>query len=298
MDPEKASLHEVDPTPVVDIEDDQDSTHAKKPITRSTTGSLGLSQHSTTYYLTAVQRYSSYVFSAFATMHIVNTSIVPLITRSVPASEPYLLLTRPYYQSPLAEPLVVIIPLYAHILSGLALRIYRRNQNAKRFGDAYSAENKKSFLVKFWPKLSAVSKLGYQLTALTVGHMAINRFIPKFAAGGSNVDLSYVSHAFAKHPVVSYAGFSALLTVGCLHITWGYAKYFGWTPVQVTAVGAERELQKKRRWYTINGIAAALIGLWMAGSFGVIAQAGPAPGWLGKQYDELYKMIPVVGRWL
>ena len=74
-------------------------------------------------------------------MQITNTSIIPSITQSVPASEPYLLLTRPYYQGIPFEPLLIIIPAYAHVLSGLTIRILRRNLNAKRYGDpAESAE--------------------------------------------------------------------------------------------------------------------------------------------------------------
>lgn len=296
----ESGLHEIDPSPVEDFDDEVEPSINEKqpPPSRSTTNGVGLSHHSTTYYLLAVQKYSSYVFSAFAAMHITNTSLIPLVTRSVPASEPYLLLTRPYYQSPVAEPLIVIAPLYAHVLAGIALRITRRNRNARRYGNAYSAENQKSFFVKFWPRLSAVSKLGYQFVPLAIGHMVINRGIPKFAQGGANVDLAYVSHAFARHPVVSFVGFAALLGVGCFHMTWGWAKWLGYTPLQVTSSGAERELSKKRRWYTINGIAALVTGLWMAGSFGVVAKGGAAPGWVGKQYDEMYRMIPVVGRWM
>jgi hypothetical protein len=36
----------------------------------------------------------------------------------------------------------------------------------------------------------------------------------------------------------------------------------------------------------------------MAGSFGVVARGGEALGWVGRQYDEIYRQIPVVGRWL
>jgi hypothetical protein len=290
-------MHEIDPTPELEVEEETPNLDEKRPLSRSTTNALGISHSSTIYYLTAIQKYSSYVFSAFGAMHIVNTSIMPLIMQSVPASEKYMLLTRPYYGSPLAEPLVVIIPIYAHVLSGMALRIYRRNLNARRFGESYSAENQKSFWVKFWPHLSAVSKLGYQFVPLLAGHMVINRLIPRIY-NGSSIDLGYVSHAFAKHPAVSFAGFAALIGIGSFHMTWGWAKWLKYTPVQATGTGAERELRKKRRRYIINGIAAAVTSLWMAGSFGVVAKGGAAPGWIGKQYDEIYRMIPMVGKWL
>ena len=226
----------------------------------------------------------------------------------MPASEPYLLLTRPYYQGLPFEPLLVIVPLWAHVLSGLAIRIYRRNLNARRYGDPDSRrlsyqKATAAAVVKnesaFWPAVSGISKLGFLLAPLLVGHVAINRAIPQQVEGGaSNVNLSYVSHAFAKHPAISFTGFAALITIGCWHVTWGWAKWWGFTPEQTTELGSERNLAKKRRWYTINGIAAAVAGLWFAGSFGVVARGGAAAGWLGRQYDEMYRLIPIVGRWM
>lgn len=286
----ESGLHELEPIPT----DATEESFNEKPKFRRT-DTLGL-QHSSLWYLARIQKYSSYVFTAFATMHITNTSIIPLVTQSVPASEPYLLLTRPYYQSPAAEPLMVALPLWAHIISGVAIRVIRRNQNARRYGEARSKENKAVFFTKFWPKVSGTSKLGFVFTPLLLGHMIINRAIPK--AKGGNIGLEYVSHAFAKHPAISFAGFAALLGVGCFHITWGWARWLGWTPDQSTELGTKRELSKKRRWYIINAVAATVTGLWTAGSFGVVARHGEAAGWIGRQYDEMYKMIPIMGRWM
>lgn len=291
LDSLEVAMHELEPMPTHDEASQKDEPPNQDP---KRTNVLGLSQHSATWYLARIQKYSTYAFSAFAAMHVTTTSLVPLITQSVPASESYLLLTREYYQSPAAELLMVIIPMYAHVFSGLAIRVLRRNQNARRYGDAYSKENSTRFLTKFWPRVSGISKLGFQFVPLLMGHMFINRGLP----GRSNVNLSYVSHAFAKHPAISFTGFTALLSVGCFHITWGWAKWLGWTPDQATGMGAEKQLQKKRRWYIINGLAAAFTGLWMAGAFGVVGKGGEAPGWVGRQYDELYQMIPIIGKWL
>jgi hypothetical protein len=197
--------------------------------------------------------------------------------------------------------LLIIAPLYAHVLSGLALRISRRNLAAKRYGEGTSDPKdwKTFFSSRFWPPVSGISKLGFQLTPLVVGHVLVNRVVPRgFEGGSSNVGLSYVSHAFAKHPAVSFTGFAALLIVGCWHITWGWTKWLSFTPDQTTVTGGERQLVKKRRWYIINGVAAAVTGLWMAGSFGVVARGGKALGWVGKLYDEMLRSVPVVGSWL
>ena len=179
------------------------------------------------------------------------------------------------------------------------MRIYRRNLNAKRYGDSESKRTANPFTSRFWPQVSGISKLGFQFLPLIAGHIFINRAIPEqFPGGSSNINLSYVSHAFAKHPAISLTGFAALLTVGCFHISWGWAKWLGFTPDQVTEMGPERESEKNRRFYIINGIAAAVTGLWMAGNFGVIGRGGAATGWVAKQYDEMYRMIPLVGQWM
>ncbi|GAB1739148.1 hypothetical protein NU219Hw_g3902t1 [Hortaea werneckii] len=298
-------LEEVEPSPVDETpiefkegyfssakDSEKGAQHPKR------TSTLGLGGHNTIWYLSRIQKYSSYVFTAFAGAHIANTSIIPLVTRSVPESERYLLLTRPYYQGLPMEPLLVIAPLWAHIISGVALRVARRNLNAKRYGAAGN-EKPSFFSSHFWPKVSGISKLGFQFTPLVIGHIFINRGIPnQFPGGQSNVNLSYVSHAFAKHPLISYAGFTALLAIGISHITWGWAKWLGYTPDQSTKTGGERQLEKKRRWYVINGIALAVTGLWMAGGFGVIGRGGEAPGYVGRMYDQMYQRLPLIGKWM
>jgi len=185
------------------------------------------------------------------------------------------------------------------VLSGVGLRLYRRNLNAERYGDSETKGVKNFFNSRFWPMTSGSSKLGYQLIPLLAGHAFLQRVVPnQFEGGSSNINLSYVSHAFARHPALSYAGFSTLLIVACFHITWGWAKWMGFTPDQATSMGPERELAKKRRWYTINGLAAGLTGLWMAGSFGVLAKGGAAGGWLGKLYDEMFAKVPLSQWWI
>lgn len=321
------SLEELEPSPVEETPADfkGDGYFPAKDEERkgNSASQLGLSNHSTLWYLNQVQKYSTYLFSAFAGAHIANTSIIPLVTQSVPASESFLLLTRrtsrptptvtlgtyhtdaptssAYYQGIPFEPLLIIAPAYAHVLSGLAIRLYRRNLHAKRYGDAHETKGVSGWLnTRFWPAVSGTSKLGFQLIPLLAGHVFINRAIPQnFPGGSSNINLGYVSHAFATHPVVSFAGFGLLLTVGCWHITWGWAKWLGYTPNQVTSAdGGDRALARKRRWYVINGVAAAVTGGWMAGAFGVVGRGGQAAGWLARQYDEMYRSIPIVGRWM
>lgn len=277
--------------------DEEDSLSRSEPrpgsLKRSNT--LGFNSHSPVWYLNRIQKYSSYAFSVFTAFHIANTSIIPLVTRSVPASEPYLLLTRPYYQSPIAEPFVVVLPLLAHVGSGVALRLYRRYQTLKQYG----AESKKDRRKVPWPKINGTSKLGYLLVPLVAGHAFVNRVIPLWAEGGSSsINLGYVAHGFAKHPVVSFFGFGALVTVGVWHSVWGWAKWLNLNPDSVTSGGYEGQLARKRRWYVVNAVSALVAGLWLAGGLGVVGRGGRVEGWIGREYDELHRRIPIVGNWM
>jgi hypothetical protein len=242
-----------------------------------------------------LQRYSTYAFTLFTTLHITNTSLLPLITRSVPAADKYLLLTRPYYQSLPFEPLLITLPLGLHISSGLALRLYRRRQSLYRYG-AESRTERKSIS---WPTVSGTSALGFLMTPLVLGHAFVNRVMPLLYEGGSaNVGLEFVSHGFARHPAVAFTGYAALVAVGSWHIVWGWAKWLGFTPAAVVQGGPEGQMRRKRRFYLINATAAVITGLWLAGGLGVVGRGGAADGWLGKEHDGLYKRIPFFGQWL
>lgn len=245
--------------------------------------------------MTRIQRYSSYVFTAFATAHITNTAILPLATRSVQSSDTYLLLTRPYYQSFPLEPILVAAPLTAHVLSGLALRIYRRRQAAKRYGAESRSERKRIP----WPRVSGTSALGFTLAPLVGAHAFVNRILPLWQEGGNaNIGLEYVSHGFARHPIMSIIVYLPLLGAVSFHVVWGWARWMGWHPEQVVQGGYEGRVKKRRRWYTINAVGAAVTALWMAGGMGIVGKGGAAQGWLAKEYDMLFSRIPLIGQWL
>jgi len=273
------------------------STHPPPSPTTPPLNPPPLTPHPPTHTVTRTQKYSSYAFTAFLTLHLTNTSLLPLLTRSLPASDTYLLLTRPYYQSPLAEPLVVALPLAAHVAAGLVLRLYRRRQTGLRHGAADDRAHRNR---NWWPPLSGASALGYVLLPFVLGHAFVNRVLPLWVEGGSSgVGLQYVAHGFARQPVVARAGYVVFVGVGVWHVVWGWAKWVGWTPGQVgewEGGGAGRA--RKRRWYVLNAVSACVAGLWLAGGLGVVGRGGEMRGWLGRGYDELYRRVPVVGRWM
>ncbi|KAF7909556.1 uncharacterized protein EAF01_003274 [Botrytis porri] len=288
-------LQQLDPSPIdspLDWDEKLPELPSYASFGRSSTLGLSGSGHGAVYYLTRIQRYSSYAFSVFSALHITNTSIIPLITRSVPASEKYLLLTRPYYQSFPLEPLLIGLPLAAHITSGFALRLYRRRVSEERYSSHQPSSSLSyfSFLSpKFWPSISYTSISGYVLAPLVASHMFVNRVIPLVHEGGSSgVGLGYVAHGFAKHPVISWTTYVALVGFGAGHMVWGTAKWLGLLPR-----GTERE--RRRRWWSLNGIVGLVSLIWYAGGLGVIARGGAETGWVGSGYDALYQKIPLLG---
>ncbi|KAK3337808.1 hypothetical protein B0T19DRAFT_82994 [Cercophora scortea] len=286
------------------------SSSSSTPSHSRSTSGIGLSGtggHGAIYYLTRIQRYSSYTFSVFASLHLVTTSIIPFVARSVPASESYLLLAREIYQTTLSEPLLVCLPIVAHVGSGIALRLLRRAHNVRRYyGDDHGghkhSEKKTLSIRNAWPSVSYIAISGYGFAVAVAAHVFVNRALPLLVEGDSaNIGLAYVAHGFARHPLVSWVSYGALLGLGCGHMVWGWAKWFGiaqragWKLERHTGNAAvDRQVKKRRRRMLlgINAVAAAGVVAWAAGGLGVVAKGGLTLGWVGKLYDGLYEKIP------
>ncbi|KAK8070546.1 hypothetical protein PG997_010749 [Apiospora hydei] len=195
--------------------------------------------------VTRIQRYSSYTFALFAGLHVANTSVFPLVYRSVPYSEPFLLMAREVYQTRFSEPLLVALPILAHVASGVAIRLIRRSHNLQRYGGAtpgmYALHRSKtsnttsssssSHNSNGWPMLSYTAISGYVLAPVVASHIFMNRVLPLMVEGdSSNIGLQYVAHGFARHGVPSWIAYGALITVGVGHMVWGGAKWLGIAP--------------------------------------------------------------------
>ncbi|KAI1119858.1 hypothetical protein F5Y10DRAFT_147566 [Nemania abortiva] len=314
-----ASLVHLDPAPI-DTEKElpplpedsiESSTSNIMSPTQTSTSSLGLSGsgRGPIFYLTRIQRYSSYTFTFFAGLHFANTSLIPLIYRSVPYSEPFLLMTRELYHTRLTEPLLVGLPVLAHVVSGLTIRLLRRNQNKKRYhGDASpsfwelarskvsltsSSTSQRSSSSRIWPVFSNIAASGYAFAALLTSHVAMNRVLPLIVDGdSSNIGLAYIAHGFVRHAPSAYAAYVLLLSVSAGHMVWGMARWLDLAPPanwkKITFDKPTRS-RRRRAWWAVNATAASLAVLWAAGGLGVVARAGPAYGWLGTVYDGIYE---------
>ncbi|KAL2140331.1 hypothetical protein VTI28DRAFT_3975 [Corynascus sepedonium] len=323
------SLMELDPAPIESPNTDKDlpplpdqvegrlvagSTPTLQSSSTSTALGLSGSGHGAIYYLTRIQRYSSYTFGLFGALHLATTSLIPLAAQSVPASESYLLLAREIYQTPLSEPLLVALPILAHVGSGVALRLLRRSQNRRRYYGEKPPPPSSLFTLNTttatqarqqysgWPALSTISLSGYAFAAVLAAHVWMNRGLPLAVEGDSaNIGLAYVAHGFARHRVVSWLAYAVLLGAGCGHMVWGWAKWAGlaqgagWVldrPTGNKTVDRAARKGRRRRLIAINAVAAAAAALWAAGGLGVVARGGETLGWVGKLYDGLYSTVP------
>ncbi|PMB71594.1 hypothetical protein BM221_001684 [Beauveria bassiana] len=315
------SLLELDPSPIESPQpsdektlddgvetDGSDTIMAASIDSASTTTGPGLSTHgghSTIFYLSRIQRYSSYAMSVFTTLHLANVSLIPAAQRSVAASETYLLMTREIYQTPLLEPLLVAAPAALHVGAGIALRLLRRRANMRRYGGGTPAmyalhrSQTGAAALSLWPPFSYISASGYALAVFSAAHVWANRLLPLAVDGDSaNIGLAYVAHSFARHPVIAHAAYWGLIASAAGHMVWGAAKWCGWAPSTqgwsgAAALTVDRKTQRNRRnrWLSLHGVVALLAATWAVGGMGVVARGGLQDGWVGKLYDDMFARV-------
>ncbi|KAE8336864.1 hypothetical protein BDV24DRAFT_154782 [Aspergillus arachidicola] len=141
-------------------------------------------------------------------------------------SETYLLLTRPIYQSPGLEHVVLTVPILVHIASGIVLRNIRSSRRARLYGAETRAQR---YSLNFWPRMSLQARLGYCFVPFLGAHVLVNRVTPLIVDGGSSgVGLGYVAHGIARNPVFWNVYYVVLAAVGVWHIIGGWAAWMGW----------------------------------------------------------------------
>jgi hypothetical protein len=127
----------------------------------------------------------------------------------------------------------------------------------------------------------------------------VNRITPQKVDGGSSsVGLRYFAHGIAKHPILTNIGYATMLGVASWHFVTGGAKYLRVSKEFVVDGGDFGVRKRRRRGWIVNGVAALVAGLWIAGGLGVIGRGGSGVGWEAKKWDEIYRGVPVIGQWL
>ncbi|TQV90761.1 N2,N2-dimethylguanosine tRNA methyltransferase [Cordyceps javanica] len=320
------SLLELDPSPIDSptpsedkrLQDGADSdgsdtimaASADSTSLKSTTTAPGLRTHGghgTIFYLSRIQRYSSYAMSIFTSLHLANVSLIPAVQRSVPSSETYLLMTREIYQTALTEPLLVTLPVLAHVGAGIGLRLLRRRENMRRYGGATPAmyalhrsqtERRGAAAMSLWPPLSYISASGYAFSVFYAAHAFMNRVLPLAVEGdSSNIGLAYVAHGFARHPVVAGVAYTGLIVAGMGHMVWGMAKWWGYAPStrgwlsSAVVVDKKTKRQRRSRWLSVHGAVLFAAAAWAVGGIAVVARGGLQDGWVGKVYDDMFSRV-------
>ncbi|TQB74967.1 RNA methyltransferase tRNA(m5U54)methyltransferase [Monascus purpureus] len=302
-------MQRLDPSPVQDPVFDPE-TGEYQPETRDPNPSQrNIAPSRVSVAVSAVQKYSTYPPTLFFALHFANTSLIPLVTRSVSASEPYLLLTRPAYQSPGFEHVALTVPILIHVAAGVVLRNIRASRRARLYGAETRAQRS---LLKFWPKMSLQTRLGYLLVPLLGSHVLVNRIVPLIVEGGSSgVGLGYVAHGFARNPTLWNIYYTVFVAAGVWHIAGGWATWLGWRITTARKEGgrskgtlggylayreSEQVVRKRRRmWWVVNGVAAVGTSLWLAGALGIIGLGGPGSPWEAKNWSAIYRQIPIIG---
>lgn len=262
--------------------------------------------------VSALQKYSTYPPTLFAALHFANTSLIPLATQSLPESDNYLLLTRPIYQSPSFEHIILTIPILTHIASGIVLRNIRSSRRARLYG---AETRNQRYALSFWPRMSLQARLGYAFAPLLATHVLVNRVMPIMVDGGSSsIGLSFVAHGIARSRIFWVTYYHIFVVVGVYHILGGLASWMGWRittarkariskkgslGVHLGEVESEQHLKRWRRmWWNFNKVAAMGACIWLAGALWVVGNGGEASGWESKGWNEIYSRIPVIGSWL
>jgi Protein of unknown function (DUF1691) len=241
-----------------------------------------------------IQRLSSVVFSIFVILHLANTAIIPLVLGSVSASEPYLLLTRKFYQNPVLEIVLVALPLVAHVASGISLRLIRRSQNLERHVRAGTEQQGDEILPskpstrRIWPPLSYISLAGYALAIFMIPHLQLFRVLPLFVEDTSSaISLEYVGHFFSRQPGLASVLYIPLIVSSSFHVVWGWSKWLGLAPRTYSPANPAQLGGRRRIFWRLHAVAVLLGMVWAAGGLGILSGGGAVPGPRGEYYDRL-----------
>jgi tRNA (guanine26-N2/guanine27-N2)-dimethyltransferase len=64
------------------------------------------------------------------------------------------------------------------------------------------------------------------------------------------------------------------------------------------AVSREEVEKRRKMWWIVHGISALGTAIWLAGGLGIVGRGGRGSGWESKNWDDIYRNVPVIGCWL
>ncbi|KAK9238936.1 hypothetical protein V1525DRAFT_399909 [Lipomyces kononenkoae] len=208
-------------------------------------------------YLFRIQKYSSYSFATFLSMHLATVNAMPALL-GIDAADNGIVLARVLYQLPLVEGLVVG-SLAAHLISGVVLRIHKIRRDKSWYARRL--------------KMSRVSFTGYLLAPLVAAHVFVARVLPLITEGDSSIiSLRYISRGFARSPLTSWSIYVAMLGLSIYHVGYGFSRW----------------LRIRKHSVQIAGVIYFALGIW---GLRVVSQGNNMPEWLARKYDIIYGMF-------
>lgn len=215
-------------------------------------------------FLQGVQRYSSYTFSAFLTLHGVSVIAMPLVSPEI--GNYTVNFTGSVYQEQLIEPFLVYGALGAHVTSGIILRL--------RSTYLYYKQHERL------PKLpSNLALSGYMIAPLVLGHILATRWMPVWELGDSSIiNLDFIAHTLHKLPISTFIALTTLVGGVSYHVVNGWRRWLG-------------AQSSKAAFRGYIAIAASTV----AGAISII-RINSLPetfGWVANQFDQVLRSLYV-----
>lgn len=283
------SMRELAPSPIED--EDVDAYYSittdgseTPPLAKSMTSSLHSRTASITtgrgpgFWLARTQKYSSYAFLTFLTVHGATAAVSPLLF-GIDSGNSSLLLARTYFYqaTPYTELLLIPGSLALHIASGLSLRIYRHFSQKSRYGGRIPP----ALSMWRWRNFSGISRTGWVALPGVVLHAGLMRLVPWWIDGDSSqISLEYFAYGFFRGKWSKWVGgafYAVFVGSVSYHVVYGLARYWG--------------VAVERRKKVLNAAVVAAAGVWMAGLARIVVHSGKVGGYLGRRFEEFYRVF-------
>ncbi|CAN6602512.1 hypothetical protein TRVA0_002S01288 [Trichomonascus vanleenenianus] len=221
------------------------------------------------WWANTIQRYSSYSFLSFMTLHASSVIVAPLI--SIEAGDSTMRFANALYQEQLIEPVIVYGAIGLHVASGGYI-LWRKIKADYLARDEFPSMRR--IINKL---LSPTAKSGHMLATLVIPHVLVNRIGPQTILGdSSSISLAYIARAFQRSPWLSWTFYLLFVGFASHHIIWGLRKW-------LNAYGKRsRNVIYTAFFATVTASIVSLVK---------ISRMPPASGWFLKQYDQVLEFF-------
>lgn len=188
-------------------------------------------------------------------------------------------MSRTYFYH-LSEPLLVFIPLYAHIASSTLKRI------------CIGIKTKRA------PQPTLSVQTGYPLIALVLAHMFVHRLIPASpqppiaSLSPSELGYDFVAYALKSRPWTSVAAYVSLAGLLIPHAWIGWEKAWPWAKRQLGLNTSSPDKSSRSSRKAMWGLTLGVLGV-LAISMGRLYQEGGAISSIMRaRYEAVFDRLP------